>query len=294
MKQYDLIIIGGGAAGLLCAIEGKRTGIKDILLIEKGSILGEALTLGDYNISEKEYITGKEYRKQLLEQLNNIDIKLNTMALKVEEHKQVLLISEEYGVEKIEGRNIILTNGAKDTGRKVVNMVGDRCSGIFTVGMAKKILNMKDILLGRNIFIFNNDTLYMIQKELKEHGLNIVGMAVKDQNKEFFGLTSNIYEGYDIISISGKGRIEKVILRKDNIEKVIECDTLIFANSMVSDGLVAMRSNIELNPMTTGPKVNDRYMTSKEGIFACGNGIYIHNSIEEIEEECKQIIHQLK
>lgn len=294
MKQYDLIIIGGGAAGLLCAIEGKRTGIKDILLIEKDSILGGALTLGDYNISEKEYITGKEYRKQLLEQLNNIDIKLNTMALKVEEHKQVLLISEEYGLEKIEGRNIILTNGAKDTGRKVVNMVGDRCSGIFTVGMAKKILNMKDILLGRNIFIFNNDTLYMIQKELKEHGLNIVGMAVKDQNKESFGLKSNIYEGYDIISIRGKGRIEKVILRKDNIEKVIECDTLIFANSMVSDGLVAMRSNIELNPMTTGPKVNDRYMTSKEGIFACGNGIYIHNSIEEIEEECKQIIHQLK
>ncbi|AWZ49663.1 monooxygenase [Clostridiaceae bacterium 14S0207] len=294
MKQYDLIIIGGGAAGLLCAIEGKRTGIKDILLIEKDSILGGALTLGDYNISEKEYITGKEYRKQLLEQLNNIDIKLNTMALKVEEHKQVLLISEEYGLEKIEGRNIILTNGAKDTGRKVVNMVGDRCSGIFTVGMAKKILNMKDILLGRNIFIFNNDTLYMIQKELKEHGLNIVGMTVKDQNKESFGLKSNIYEGYDIISIRGKGRIEKVILRKDNIEKVIECDTLIFANSMVSDGLVAMRSNIELNPMTTGPKVNDRYMTSKEGIFACGNGIYIHNSIEEIEEECKQIIHQLK
>src|SRR3712207_3204283 len=234
MKQYDLIIIGGGAAGLLCAIEGKRTGIKDILLIEKDSILGGALTLGDYNISEKEYITGKEYRKQLLEQLNNIDIKLNTMALKVEEHKQVLLISEEYGLEKIEGRNIILTNGAKDTGRKVVNMVGDRCSGIFTVGMAKKILNMKDILLGRNIFIFNNDTLYMIQKELKEHGLNIVGMAVKDQNKESFGLTSNIYEGYDIISIRGKGRIEKVILRKDNIEKVIECDTLIFAKDRKS------------------------------------------------------------
>ena len=294
MKQYDLIIIGGGAAGLLCAVEGKRTGIKDILLIEKDSILGGALTLGDYNIGEKEYITGKEYRKQLLEQLNNIDIKLNTMALKVEEHRQVLLISEEYGLEKIEGRNIILTNGAKDTGRKVVNMAGDRCSGIFTVGMAKKILNMKDILLGRNIFIFNNDTLYMIQKELKEHGLNIVGMAVKDQNKESFGLTSNIYEGYDIISIRGKGRIEKVILRKDNIEKVIECDTLIFASSMVSDGLVAMRSNIELNAMTTGPKVNDRYMTSKEGIFACGNGIYIHNSIEEIAEECKQIIHQLK
>ncbi len=216
-------------------------------------------------------------------------------------------------------KNIILANGAKDTGRKSVAMVGSRCSGILTVGMAKKIFNMDnmipgknifidgndtlymiekdlknhDMIPGKNIFIDGNDTLYMIEKDLKNHDINVVGIIPNNDNDETFGVTNNLYKGYEIIGIEGEGRLSGVIICKDNEKITVPCDTLVFANPMLSDGLVAMRSDIKLNPSTTGPQVDDNFMTSKEKIFACGNGVYIHKTIESIEDECKRLISNL-
>lgn len=292
MREYDLIIIGGGAAGILCAIEGSRQGIKNILLIEKDPVLGGALTLGDYNISKNKFITGKEYKNQLLRKIDslNIDIQLNTMALKIENEREVICMSSENGIEKIKGKNIILANGAKDTGRKAVSMVGSRCSGVLTVGMAKKIFNMDNMIPGKNIFIVGNDTLYMIEKELKNHNINVVGIIPNNNSEETFGLTNHLYKGYEIIGIEGEGRLSALIICKDNEEITVPCDTLVFANPMLSDGVLAMRSDIKLNASTTGPEVDNNFMTSKENIFACGNGIYIHKTIESIEDECRQVI----
>lgn len=295
MREYDLIIIGGGAAGILCAIEGSRQGIKNILLIEKDPVLGGTLTLGDYNISKDKFIIGKEYKNQLLKKIDSldIDIQLNTMALKIENEREVVCTSSKNGIEKIKGKNIILANGAKDTGRKSVAMVGSRCSGILTVGMAKKIFNMDNMIPGKNIFIDGNDTLYMIEKDLKNHDINVVGIIPNNDNDETFGVTNNLYKGYEIIGIEGEGRLSGVIICKDNEKITVPCDTLVFANPMLSDGLVAMRSDIKLNPSTTGPQVDDNFMTSKEKIFACGNGVYIHKTIESIEDECKKVISNL-
>lgn len=295
MREYDLIIIGGGAAGILCAIEGSRQGIKNILLIEKDPVLGGTLTLGDYNISKDKFIIGKEYKNQLLKKIDSldIDIQLNTMALRIENEREVVCTSSKNGIEKIKGKNIILANGAKDTGRKSVAMVGSRCSGILTVGMAKKIFNMDNMIPGKNIFIDGNDTLYMIEKDLKNHDINVVGIIPNNDNDETFGVTNNLYKGYEIIGIEGEGRLSGVIICKDNEKITVPCDTLVFANPMLSDGLVAMRSDIKLNPSTTGPQVDDNFMTSKEKIFACGNGVYIHKTIESIEDECKKVISNL-
>ncbi len=295
MREYDLIIIGGGAAGILCAIEGSRQEIKNILLIEKDPVLGGTLTLGDYNISKDKFIIGKEYKNQLLKKIDSldIDIQLNTMALKIENEREVVCTSSKNGIEKIKGKNIILANGAKDTGRKSVAMVGSRCSGILTVGMAKKIFNMDNMIPGKNIFIDGNDTLYMIEKDLKNHDINVVGIIPNNDNDETFGVTNNLYKGYEIIGIEGEGRLSGVIICKDNEKITVPCDTLVFANPMLSDGLVAMRSDIKLNPSTTGPQVDDNFMTSKEKIFACGNGVYIHKTIESIEDECKRLISNL-
>lgn len=295
MREYDLIIIGAGSAGILCAIEGSKKGIKKILLIEKDSILGGALSTGDYNISKNKNITGKEYKKELLKALDsccNIETLLGTMVLKIEENNEVLCISTN-GVEKIKGKNIILTNGAKEGSRKALSMVGDRCSGIYTLGMAKKIFNMDNMVPGKNILIYGNETLYMIEKDLKNHDINIVGIVTFDDNKENLGLTDTVYDGYEITSIIGEGRVEEVVLKKDNKEVKVNCDTIIFARSMISDGLVAMRSGISLNSETTGPIVDNKFMTSREGIFACGNGIYIHDSIEDIENECVKVIENI-
>ena len=292
MKEYNLIIVGGGAAGILCAIEANKKGIDNILLIEKDPVLGGALNLGNYNISRENAINGQEYKKTLMERFDkcSVDLKLNTMVLKIEENNEVLCTSSEFGTEKIKGKKIILANGAKEGSRKAISMVGDRCSGILTVGMAKKIFSICNMIPGKNILIDGYETLYMIQEQLKDKNINVVGIISENNDIETYGLTDKIYKDYKIVSIQGAGRITSVTLEKDGKEEVVECDTLMFARPMLSDGLVSMRSNIKLNPTTTGPEVDDKFMTSRENIYACGNGIYIHKFIEDIEEECSKII----
>lgn len=292
MREYDLIIIGGGAAGLLSAINGKKDGIKNILLVEKDSILGGALNSADYNISEKGNLTGIEYKESLLKEFNelNIDVKLNTMVLKIEDSNEILCTSSECGVEKIKGKNIIIANGGKEKSRNAVQIPGDRTAGVLTVGMAKKIFGIKNMVPGKNIFIVGDSTLYMIQEDLKKHNIKVSGIITDKNKNEVFDLSENLYPGYEIVSIHGEGRVSSVTIKNGDEKKNIKCDTVIFAYPMISDGLVALRSGLKLNPSTTGPAVDENLETSSKNIYACGNAIYIHKSIEEIEDECKKLI----
>ncbi|MCX0388399.1 NAD(P)/FAD-dependent oxidoreductase [Clostridium perfringens] len=292
MREYDLIIIGGGASGLLLAINGKKDGIKNILLVEKDPILGGALNSADYNISEKGNLTGIEYKESLLKEFNelNIDVKLNTMVLKIEDSNEILCTSSEYGVEKIKGKNIIITNGGKEKSRNAVQIPGDRTAGVLTVGMAKKIFGIKNMVPGKNIFIVGDSTLYMIQEDLKKHNIKVSGIITDKNKNEVFDLSENLYPGYEIVSIHGEGRVSSVTIKNDDEKKNIKCDTVIFAYPMISDGLVALRSGLKLNPSTTGPAVDENLETSSKNIYACGNAIYIHKLIEEIEDECKKLI----
>ncbi|MDZ5129206.1 NAD(P)/FAD-dependent oxidoreductase [Clostridium perfringens] len=292
MREYDLIIIGGGASGLLSAINGKKDGIKNILLVEKDPILGGALNSADYNISEKGNLTGIEYKESLLKEFNelNIDVKLNTMVLKIEDSNEILCTSSEYGVEKIKGKKIIIANGGKEKSRNAVQIPGDRTAGVLTVGMAKKIFGIKNMVPGKNIFIVGDSTLYMIQENLKKHNIKVSGIITDKNKNEVFNLSKNLYPGYEIIAIHGEGRVSSVTIKNGDEKKNIKCDTVIFAYPMISDGLVALRSGIKLNPNTTGPAVDENLETSNKNIYACGNAIYIHKSIEEIEDESKKLI----
>lgn len=292
MREYDLIIIGGGASGLLSAINGKKDGIKNILLVEKDPILGGALNSTDYNISEKGNLTGIEYKESLLKEFNelNIDVKLNTMVLKIEDSNEILCTSSECGVEKIKGKNIIIANGGKEKSRNAVQIPGDRTAGVLTVGMAKKIFGIKNMVPGKNIFIVGDSTLYMIQEDLKKHNIKVSGIITDKNKNEVFDLSENLYSGYEIIAIHGEGRVSSVTIKNGDEKKNIKCDTVIFSYPMISDGLVALRSGLKLNPNTTGPAVDENLETSSENIYACGNAIYIHKSIEEIEDECKKLI----
>lgn len=299
MREYDLVIVGGGASGILCAIEAKKQNIKNILIIEKDPMLGGMLSNGNYNIGGDNYITGIKYKEKLLEEMKeyDIDIYLNTMVLKIEDNNEVICTSSSRGIEKVKGKNIIIANGGKEKSRNVVSMVGDRSSGILTVGMSKKIFAMEKMIPGKNILIAGDATIYMIEEELKKSKINIVGILCDEGNRskiEKMNLTNNIYEGYNIISINGSGRVNNVAIEKEYDRKEINCDTLIFAYPMLSDGVVAMRSNIVLNPETTGPKVDQNYMTSRNNIYACGNGIYIHSTIYDIEKECKDLVKHIK
>ena len=292
MREYDLIIIGGGASGLLSAINGKKDGIKNILLVEKDPVLGGALNSADYNISEKGNLTGIEYKENLLKEFNelNIDVKLNTMVLKIEDSNEILCTSSECGVEKIKGKNIIIANGGKEKSRNAVQIPGDRTAGVLTVGMAKKIFGIKNMVPGKNIFIVGDSTLYMIQEDLKKHNIKVSGIITDKNKNEVFDLSENLYSGYEIIAIHGEGRVSSVTIKNGDEKKNIKCDTVIFSYPMISDGLIALRSGLKLNPNTTGPAVDENLETSSKNIYACGNAIYIHKSIEEIEDECKKLI----
>lgn len=292
MREYDLIIIGGGVSGLLSAINGKKDGIKNILIVEKDPILGGALNSADYNISEKGNLTGIEYKESLLKEFNelNVVVKLNTMVLKIEDSNEILCTSSECGVEKIKGKNIIIANGGKEKSRNAVQIPGDRTAGVLTVGMAKKIFGIKNMIPGKNIFIVGDSTLYMIQEDLKKHNIKVSGIITDKNKNEVFDLSENLYSGYEIIAIHGEGRVSSVTIKNGDEKKNIKCDTVIFAYPMISDGLVALRSGLKLNPNTTGPAVDENLETSSKNIYACGNAIYIHKSIEEIEDECKKLI----
>lgn len=292
MREYDLVIIGGGAAGILSSIEAKKKGINNIIVIEKDPVIGGMLSSIDYPINKDKTVTGKEYKEALLKELQDYDVEvqLNTMVLKIED-KEVVCTSATNGIEKIKGKNIIIANGGREGGRKAIDMVGDRCSGIYNVSMTKKVFAM-NMIPGKKVFIYGNATLYMIEEYLKNSNIEVVGI-VTTNGKETYGLTDNIYEGYTIESIDGEGRVSSVKLVKDNEEKIVNCDTLIFSMPMISDGIVSMRSGIQLNPETAGTKVDEKFQTSKEGIFAIGNGIYIHNYIEDIEKECCDVINNI-
>lgn len=294
MREYELVIVGAGASGILCAIDAYKKGIENILIIDKDPVLGGALNLGDYNISKNKAITGKEYKQILIDKLDKckIDIQLNTMVLKIEDNNEVLCTSPEHGIEKIKAKYVILANGGKESSRKALTMVGDRCSGILTVGMAKKIYNM-NVIPGKNVLIIGDSTLYMIEKDLKNHNIQVVGIISDNAHVNTYGLTDKVYKDYKIEGIYGDGRISRVKISKGDEEENISCDTLIFANPMLSDGVVAMRSNIKLNLHTTGAEVDDKFMTSRENIYACGNGIYPHDFIEDIEKECAELINNL-
>lgn len=291
---YDLIIVGGGASGMLAAIEAKKQGVESVIVIEKDPELGGFLNLANYNISGEKNITGKEYKEKLLKEYTSLNIEtlLNTMVLNIDDEDSVICTSPERGIEKLKAKNIILANGAKDKGRNIINMPGDRCSGVITLGMAKKFLNAGDINLGNEIIIYGTENLNTIIEDFKDKNVKI--KAIIGEKEKSFGLAEELYGGFQIKEILGEGRIESIIIKKDLDEKLLKCDTLILALGMLSDGIVAMRSNIKLNPKTTGPEVDGNLETSRKNIFACGNGIFIHESIESIENEVKNLIKYIK
>lgn len=130
----------------------------------------------------------------------------------------------------------------------------------------------------------------MIQEDLKKHNIKVSGIITDKNKNEVFDLSENLYSGYEIIAIHGERRVSSVTIKNGDEKKNIKCDTVIFAYPMISDGLVALRSGLKLNPSTTGPAVDENLETSNKNIYACGNAIYIHKSIEEIEDECKKLI----
>ena len=310
--KYDLVIVGGGPAGLAAAVEAKRNGIDSILVIERAKELGGILQQCIHNgfgLHEfKEELTGPEYAQRFMDQLfeMNIEYKLDTMVLEVSSDKVVQAINSVDGYMIIEAKSVVLTMGCRERTRGAIAIPGDRPAGVFTAGAAQRYINMEGYMVGKRVVILGSGDIGLIMaRRLTLEGAKV--LAVAELMPFSGGLMRNIVqclEDYDIplylshtvVDIIGKDRVEKVIIAKvDENKRPIpgteieyECDTLLLSVGLIPENDISRATGIKIDPRTNGPIVNEMMETSIEGIFASGNVVHVHDLVDFVSIESRK------
>ena len=308
MRTIDLLIIGGGSAGMAAAIQAKKEGIDDILIVEKdehlGGILNQCIHNG-FGLTEfKEELTGPEYLSRFVEQVKELGIPYvtNTMVIDMTKDKIVTLSNKDKGVEIVKARAIVMATGCYERGAGAIQIPGDRCAGIITAGTAQKYLNIHGYLCGKRIVILGSGDIGLIMaRRLTLEGAKVI--CVSELMPYSNGLNRNIAQclnDYDIplylsrsvSKVIGKDRLEKVVLSAvddkmqfiPGSEMEIECDTLILSVGLVP--YISLLDYIDCPTSSTkGAKVNEHMETMIEGIFSCGNCLHVHDVVDFVTDE---------
>lgn len=310
--KYDLVVVGGGPAGLAAAVEAKKNGIDSILVIERAKELGGILQQCIHNgfgLHEfKEELTGPEYAQRFMDQLfeMNIEYKLDTMVLEISADKVVQAINSVDGYMIIEAKSVVLTMGCRERTRGAIAIPGDRPAGVFTAGAAQRYINMEGYMVGKRVVILGSGDIGLIMaRRLTLEGAKV--LAVAELMPFSGGLMRNIVqclEDYDIplylshtvVDIIGKDRVEKVIIAKvDENKRPIpgteieyECDTLLLSVGLIPENDISRATGIKIDPRTNGPIVNEMMETSIEGIFASGNVVHVHDLVDFVSIESRK------
>ena len=308
MEIIDLVIIGGGSAGMAAAIQAKKEGIDNLLILEKmdflGGILNQCIHNG-FGLTEfKEELTGPEYLQRIVDQINEMKIpyKLKTAVLNITSEKIVTFSNQLDGNVSVQAKAIILATGCYERNAGAILLPGDRCSGIITAGTAQKYLNIHGYLCGKRIVILGSGDIGLIMaRRLTLEGAKVI--CVSEIMPYSNGLNRNIaqclddygiplYLSHSVSKVIGKGRLEKIILSKvdENFKFIpgteieIPCDTLILSVGLVP--YVALLENIR-TPMssTKGALVNEHMETLIPGIFTCGNCLHVHDVVDFVTDE---------
>jgi len=310
--NYDLVVIGGGPAGMAAALEARKEGVERILLIERdrelGGILQQCIHNGFGLHVFQEELTGPEYAERFIREIEEagIDYKLDTIILHTGEDKTVTALNSRDGLLHIEARALVLAMGCRERTRGAINLPGTRPAGVFTAGTAQRFVNMEGYLVGRKVVVFGSGDIGLIMaRRMLLEGAEVA--AVVERKSYSDGLTRNLVqclEDYNIpllkrhavTGIRGRERVEGVTVSQVDEKKQpvpgteweIPCDTLLLSRGLIPENELSTSAGVELNPATGGPVVNEAMETSIEGIFACGNVVHVHDLVDWVTVESRQ------
>lgn len=311
MSQVDLVIIGGGPAGMSAAVAAYDAGLRNILILERdrslGGILRQCIHNGFGLHRFKEELTGPEYayRYEVQVRERNIPFKLNTMVLDITPDKVITAMNSEDGMFTIEAKAIILAMGCRERPKGALNICGKRPAGIFTAGTAQKFVNMDGYMPGKKVVILGSGDIGLIMaRRMTLEGAEV--KAVCELMPYSGGLARNIEQclndfniplmlSHTVVEIHGKERVTGVTIAKVDerrrpiaeTRQYIECDTLLLSVGLLPENELTKSASIPLSPITGGATVDQNRQTETEGVFACGNVLHVHDLVDYVSEEAE-------
>ena len=311
MMQKELVIIGGGPAGMAAAVAAYDAGIRDILILERdtglGGILRQCIHNGFGLHRFKEELTGPEYayRYELEVLKREIEFKLNTMVLDITSDKVVTAINSDNGAFQIQAGAIILAMGCRERPKGALNIAGKRPSGIFTAGTAQKFVNIDGYMPGKKVVILGSGDIGLIMaRRMTLEGAKVE--AVCELMPYSGGLARNIEQclndfdiplmlSHTVVEVHGKERVEGVTIAEVDekrkpiaaTRKFIECDTLLLSCGLIPENELTKSAGISIDKITNGAAVDQNRQTAIEGIFACGNVLHVHDLVDYVSEEAE-------